>query len=74
MDKVRRAAFAKEILANPLWEETFNDLNAYYYEQFRLASDLDTQRRIAMANDILDDFRDTLQDAVVNGVRLGGDT
>ena len=74
MDKVRRAALAKEILTNPLWEETFNDLNAYYYEQFRLASDLDTQRRIAMANDILDDFRDTLQDAVVNGVRLGGDT
>ena len=74
MDKVRRGALAKEILANPLWEETFNDLNAYYYEQFRLASDLETQRRIAMANDLLDDFRDTLQEAVVNGVRLGGDT
>ena len=70
MDKTRRGVLAKEILTNPLWEEVFDEMGKYYYEEFRASKDADERIKIGLANDMLDDFKATLVDAVVDGMTI----
>ena len=68
-----RARQAQEILENPLWKETFTALGHYYYESFRVAADEHTRDRVAIANDMLDDFESFLNLVVNEGVPNVGD-
>ena len=68
MDSELKSMHAREILNNPLWEELFNDLSMYYYEQFRVNLDPQMRERIAIAHDMLDDFQTQLEASVSEGM------
>ena len=70
MDRKRLAA---DIINNPLWGETIEALGRYYYEGFRQAKSLEDRNRIALANDILDDFQSFLELALQEGITDVGD-
>lgn len=68
-----RSRLAREILENPVWKETFQQLGEEYYEAFRAADSDEDRRKIGIAHDILDDFESTLRLAVNQGVKQVGD-
>ena len=68
-----RARLAAAIIGNPVWRDTFEALGKYYYEAFRAAPDVESRTRIALANDILDDFESFLNLAINEGAPTVGD-
>ena len=68
-----RSRLAHEIVTNPVWKETFEQLGEYYYDAFRSADNDEERRKIGIANDILDDFESFLNLAINQGVKQVGD-
>lgn len=64
--KDQKANLARAIINNPVWPEIFEDMQQGYFTQFVANTDKENRERIALAIDMMGDFRDQLEAYIVN--------
>lgn len=67
MNAKERAAQAKLIIENPLWELAREDMKDLYARQFRQYTSLETRERLALAHDMCDEVFTYIEAAMALG-------
>lgn len=70
ISKERKSVLAQDIIDNPIWDESYEEMKKDLFEQFCGDVDLQTRERISLAIDLIDDLRTKIEAKMIEGAVL----